>query len=158
MGKTERRPLTETELRRAAAFKRAWEAKKSAERLSQTDAGDALDMSPSAFGQYINARVPIGVKAAIDMCHYLNVSFEDAMLPIGTPRKSAGFGAAASAAASVTGSGSSASPEDQIRAMADQMTDDQLKDFLSAAMALLSPRDSLDVVTAVLQRLRDASS
>jgi transcriptional regulator with XRE-family HTH domain len=78
MAKTERRQLTQQEQRRAATFKRAWESKKSAEKISQAVAGEALDMSPSAFGQYINGKVPIGLEAAISLCHYLGVSHEEA--------------------------------------------------------------------------------
>lgn len=35
-------------------------------------------MSPSAFGQYINGKVPIGLEAALALCAYLDVSHEDA--------------------------------------------------------------------------------
>ncbi|MEM6486503.1 MAG: helix-turn-helix transcriptional regulator, partial [Pseudomonadota bacterium] len=82
MATTERRDLTEQERRRASIFKRAWLAKKKREKLTQVDAGDALSMTPSAFGQYMNGKVPIGLAAGLSLCAYLEVAVEDVRLPL----------------------------------------------------------------------------
>lgn len=78
MATTNRRELTEQEQRRAAVFRRAWDAKKEAQKLTQEDAGESLDMTPSGFGQYVNGKVAIGLKAALALCKYLRVSLEEA--------------------------------------------------------------------------------
>lgn len=68
-----RRVLTETEKARAARAKALWMAKKERERITQDDANATLGWSPSSFGQYINARIPMGLEATIKIADFLGV-------------------------------------------------------------------------------------
>lgn len=76
-----RRPLSKTEQKNADTFRKAWAEKKRREKLSQMDAGAALDMSASAFAQYINGKVAIGVQAGLALCRYLDVPVGEVDFP-----------------------------------------------------------------------------
>lgn len=160
MPTTERRELTDRERRRAAAFKRAWAAKKARERISQSDAGDALDMSPSAFGQYINGKIPAGMKATLALCHYLGVSYEEAEV-------TEDFGSALGPGSyrpqpqppndsdADWSSKSVAEMREEMYAFAEAMPHEVVKAFLSDVLEILSPKDRLDVLAGALRNLRD---
>lgn len=68
-----RRPLTAKELEIAARAKSIWEAKKKEEGLTQDDANSVLGWSQSAFGQYINGKIPFNLDALIKVAKYLGV-------------------------------------------------------------------------------------
>jgi phage repressor protein C with HTH and peptisase S24 domain len=78
---TERRKLTADEVHLAAVLRAAWERKKSSDKVTQHDAGEALGFSASAFGQYINGKLPIGLGALLKMCKYLAVDPEEPPIP-----------------------------------------------------------------------------
>lgn len=72
-----RRPLTEHEKKVAENLFRIWNAKKSSLGLTQDKAGQALDMTQGAVGQYLNARVPLSINALLGFSKILGVSPTD---------------------------------------------------------------------------------
>lgn len=68
-----RRELTAEELQVAQRAKSLWLEKKRSEGLTQEDANNALGWSQSAFGQYINGRIPFNLEALIKISGFLGV-------------------------------------------------------------------------------------
>lgn len=154
MPSTERRQLTDIEKRRAEVFKRAWATKKADEKLNQGDAGEALDMSPSAFGQYINGKIPIGLEAAIALCGYLKVSAEDAELEpsLGGVRISAN----ATTLSLTANQAVVSTPQRQLLIETlEAMSEDQLKATLMDALKVLEVPDQIEFLVSVLEDIRE---
>lgn len=129
-------------------LKRAWLEKKRRERLTQEDAGHALDMSPSGFSQYIGGKIPIGLEAAIKLCEYLGVPLSEAGFDVVQPRPIRLVPKLKKAEAGEL------DQRMQFERLLSSLSDDELRGFLKLAISVLSPLEQLEFSEHLIAQAR----
>lgn len=73
----DKRPLTQDELATAERLRAVWERRKDELKTNQKRFAESLGMTQSAFSQYLTAKIPLGIGAALEIAGGLGVELAE---------------------------------------------------------------------------------